>query len=73
MDKDGGVEVTWSPAGGDLDGAQVVWRLVRGRADEIEVEAVVSEFQELHEQTMLTFIVQVQVLSRRLQNTPVRD
>lgn len=44
----GGGGVTWSPAGGDLDGAQVVWGLVRGRADEIEVEAVVSEFQELH-------------------------
>lgn len=48
-DKDGNVvAVTWSPAGGDLDGAQIVWGLVCGRADEIEVEAVVRELQELH-------------------------
>ena len=57
---------TWSPWRGDLYGAQVVRRLVCGRSYKVVVEAVVAEFEQLHEQTVLRLIVQVQVLPRSL-------
>lgn len=58
---------TWSPWRGDLYGAQVVRRLVCGRSYKVVVEAIVAEFEQLHEQTVLRLIVQVQVLPRSLE------
>lgn len=58
--------VTWSPGGGDLNSAEVIRGLVCGRSDEVIVQTVVAELQQLHQQTMLTLIIQVQVLTRRL-------
>lgn len=58
--------LTGSPAGGNLHRAQVVRGLVGGGADEVEVEAVVGQLQQLHEQPMLALIIQVKVLPRGL-------
>ncbi len=40
--------------------------LVRGSSYKVVVEAIVAEFEQLHEQTVLRFIIQVQVLPRSL-------
>lgn len=57
---------TWSPWRGDLYGAEVVRRLVCGSSYKVVVEAIVAEFEQLHEETVLRLIVQVQVLPRSL-------
>lgn len=62
-----GWSVTWSPAGGDLYCTEIIWGLIGRGADEIKVQAVVGEFEQLHEQAMLTFIIQVQILSWSLE------
>ena len=51
-----------SPRGRDLDRAKVIGRLVRRGTDEIKGQAVLRQPQQLFQQLMLRFVVEVEAL-----------